>query len=185
MLTLFQTDSDLREEERLRQKAQGIGLPRVVVIPIWSLLLSALSFVFLIAWTAKLWPRLPVLWRSDNKFAVLFLVVVPLFILYAWLEDWRREVRNRSLLELGQATLGHVTSQTTTGGKSRTSQITYAFMDESGLEHPGKGTDYTRKYLEGMPVIVFFDRSDPKENVAACCTKWKLKSPDGKFLNLD
>ena len=85
---------------------------------------------------------------------------------------------------LARSDIGHVTSQTKTGGKSNSSRITYTFTDQSGLECPGEGTDYTKKYLEGMPVIVFFDRSDSKESVAACCTTWKLKSPDGKFLDL-
>jgi hypothetical protein len=185
MVTLFPTDADLREEERLRQKALSIGFPRVVAIPIWKLLLFALGFLFLIVWAALLWPHLPEMWRSDHKLTVLFFVALPFFIVHGWLQDLRQEIRNRSLLELGQATSGHVTSQTTTGGKSKSSRITYTFMDQSGLECTGKGVDYTRKYLEGMPVIVFFDRSDPKENVAACCTTWKLKSPDGKFIDLN
>lgn len=66
MLTLFQADSVLREEERLRQKAQSIGLPRVVVIPVWNLFVRALGFLFLVVWTALLWPRLPEIWRSDQ-----------------------------------------------------------------------------------------------------------------------
>ncbi len=185
MITLFPTESDLREEERLRQKVQSIDFPRAVAIPIWTLLLSALGFLFLIFWAARLWPHLPGLSRSDHKSTVLFFVAISSFVAYGWLQNLRREVRNCSLLELGQATLGHVTSQTTVGGKSKSSRITYTFTDESGLEHAGKGTDHTKKYLEGMALIVFFDRSDPKENLAACCTMGKLKSPDGKFLNLD
>jgi hypothetical protein len=59
MLTLFPADSMLREEERLRQKVQSIGLPRVVVIPVWNLLLGAFGFLFLVVWTALLSPRLP------------------------------------------------------------------------------------------------------------------------------
>jgi hypothetical protein len=74
MLTLFPADSAAREEERLSQKAQSIGFPRVVVIPVWNLVLGALGFLFLLVWTAQLWPRLPGIWRSDNKFTVLLFV---------------------------------------------------------------------------------------------------------------
>lgn len=185
MLTLFPADSSLRDEERLRQKAQSIGFPRVIAIPVWNLVLGAIAFVFFVVWTGQVWPRLPEMWRSGNKLSVLFFVAVPLFILYAWLQDLRHEVRNRSMLELGKLTVGHVTSQETVGGKSKRSQITYTFKDESGFERSGKGTDRSRKYLEGMPLLVFFDQSDPAKSVAACCTTWRLKGPDGKFLNLD
>lgn len=185
MLTLFAADSVLREEERLRQKAQSIGFPRVVAIPIWNLFVGAFGFLFLVVWTALVWPHLPEMWRSDHKFIVLSFVAVLLFILYAWLQDLRHEVRNRSLVELGKLTVGHVTSQATVGGKSRKSWITYTFKDDSGFERPGKGTDLSRKYQEGMPLLVFFDRSDPSKSVAACCTTWRLKGPDGEFLNLD
>jgi len=108
-----------------------------------------------------------------------------LFVLYAWLEELRHEIRNRPLLELGKLTVGRVTSQVMVGGKSKKSQITYTFKDESGFERTGKGTDRSRKYQEGMPLLVFFDQSDPAKSVAACCTTWKLKSLDGEFLNLD
>jgi hypothetical protein len=185
MLALFPADSAVREEERLRQKVQSIGFPRVVAIPVWNLVLGTLGFLFLVVWTEQLWPRLPGIWRGDHKFTVLLFVAVPLFILYAWLQDLHREVRNRSLLELGKLTVGRVTSQAMVGGKSKTSQIAYTFKDESGFERTGKGTDRSRKYQTGMPLLVFFDQSDPAKSVAACCTTWRLKSPDGEFLNLD
>ena len=66
------------------------------------------------------------------------------------------EVRNRSLLELGKLTVGRVTWQKTVGGKSKTSRITYVFKDDSGFERHGEGTDRSRKYREGMPLLVFF-----------------------------
>ena len=185
MLTLFPANSALREEERLRQKVQSIGLPRVVVIPVWKLVLGVLGFLFLVVWTARIWARLPEIWRSDHQLSVLLIVGVPLFMLYAWLEELRHEIRNRPLLELGKLTVGRVTSQVTVGGKSKRSQITYTFRDESGFERTGKGTDRSRKYQEGMPLLVFFDQSDPAKSVAACCTTWRLKSLDGEFLNLD
>ena len=185
MLTLFPADSVLREEERLRHKAQSIGWPRVVVIPVWNLVLGALGFLFLVVWTAQVWPRLPGIWRSDHKFTVLLFVVVPLFILYTWLQDLGHEISNCSLLELGKLTVGRVTSQAMVGGKSKRSQITYTFRDESGFECSGKGTDRSRKYQTGMPLLVFFDQSEPARSVAGCCTAWRLKSPDGEFLSLD
>ena len=59
MLTLFPADSSLRDEERLRQKAQSIGFPRVIAIPVWNLVLGAIAFVFFVVWTGQVWPRLP------------------------------------------------------------------------------------------------------------------------------
>jgi len=185
MLTLFPADSVLREEERLRQKAQSIGLPRVVAIPVWNLVLGALGFLFLVVWTARVWAWLPGIWRGDNKFTVPLIVGVPLFILYAWLKDLRHEIRNRPLLELGKLTVGRVASQAMVGGKSKRSEITYTFRDDCGFERPGEGTDRSRKYREGMPLLVFFDQSDPAKSVATCCTVWRLKNPDGEFLDLD
>jgi hypothetical protein len=185
MLTLFLPDSVQREEERLLQKTQRIGFPRAVAIPVCNLILEALAFLILVVWTERLWPRLPGIWRSGHELTALWFVAVPIFILYAWLQDLRNEVRNRSLLELGKLTVGCVTSQEAVGGKSKKSKITYKFRDESGFERSGKGTDRSRKYQTGMPLIVFFDQSDPAKSVAACCTTWRLKSADGEFLNLD
>ena len=123
MLTLFPADSSLRDEERLRQKAQIIGFPRVIAIPVWNLVLGAIAFVFFVVWTGQVWPRIPEMWRSGNKLSVLFFVAVPLFILYAWLQDFVRSSRPLDA-ELGKLTVGHVTSQPTVGGKSKRSQIT-------------------------------------------------------------
>jgi len=106
------------------------------------------------------------------------------WIAQIYLTRWK-EVRNLSLLELGKLAVGHVTSQAMVGGKSKTSQITYTFRDESGFERLGKRTDRSRKYQTGMPLLVFFDQSDPAKSVAACRTTWRLKSPDDEFLNLD
>jgi hypothetical protein len=167
MLTLFPADSVLREEERLSRKAQSTGLPRVVAISFWNLVLGALAFLFLVVWTALLWPRLPEIWRSDRNFGALWFVAVPLFILCARLQDLRHEIRNRSLLELGKLTVGRVMSQETVGGKSKKGQITYAFRDDAGFERSGKGTDRSRKYQTGMPLLVFFDQNDPAKSVAA------------------
>ena len=155
------------------------------MIPVWKLVLGAIAFLFLVVWTSLLWPRLPEIWRSDHKFTALLFVVGPFFVLYTWLEQLRHEVRNRPLLELGNLTVGRVTSQVTVSGKSKRSQITYTFKDESGFERSGEGTDRSRKYQEGMPLLVFFDQSDPARSVAACCTTWRLKNLNGEFLNLD
>jgi hypothetical protein len=46
----------------------------------------------------------------------------------------------------------------------------YEFSDYQGQAHKGFGLDYTEKLYEGMSVPVFYDRDNPKRQIAYCST---------------
>jgi hypothetical protein len=84
----------------------------------------------------------------------------------------RKIVLDRSLLREGAITLGRVVRQDT--GRYETSTITYSFSDISSRAFSKIGTDYSKEYYEGMWVLIFYDSSDPRRNVADGCALYAL-----------
>jgi hypothetical protein len=157
--------------------------PRSVTIAWRDRVFLLLVFLFFCLW-ATLWTRGIIEdWRKQTSwsvFRVLFLVVFA----GLWLAQVHRELRNYSLLTDGDFALGRITSQRTSGGKSKRSTITYEFTDTVGRTWNGKGDDSTKKYVENMAVMVFYNQYDPQQNVAVCTTVWKVRKPDGKLIDL-
>jgi hypothetical protein len=50
------------------------------------------------------------------------------------------------------------------------SSIEYEFSDYQGQTHRGLGSDRTEKLYEDMTVPVFYDRDNPKRQIAYCAT---------------
>jgi len=89
---------------------------------------------------------------------VALLVLLPL-------STWRQMARERELLENGELAMGRVTKKWHTRDGAT---VFYEFQDASGQTHKRSGMDYSRTLEIGMPVPVFFDRGNPKRQVAAC-----------------
>jgi len=98
--------------------------------------------------------------RKD--WALLGLVVV---LAVLPLSAWRSMARERELLENGELTLGRVTKRWDTRDGAT---IYYEFQDASGQTHKHSGMDYSRRIEIGMGVPVFYDRDNPKRQIAAC-----------------
>lgn len=81
---------------------------------------------------------------------------------------WRNQAKECDLLENGEIVVGKVLRQWSSGRNN--SSIEYTFNDFEGHEHKGVGFDYTMKLFEGMAVLVFYDRDNPKRRIASCST---------------
>jgi type VI protein secretion system component VasK len=89
---------------------------------------------------------------------VILLVLLPL-------STWRTMARERELLENGELTMGRVLKRWNTRDGST---VFYEFQDASGQAHKHSGMDYSRTLEIGMPLAVFYNRDNPKRQVAAC-----------------
>lgn len=182
MLTLFGTVPGPFRDVETRHQLEALPRPRKVTIAWRDRILLLFVFLFLCVWTTFWTKAIIDSWNKRthwNIFAVSFL----LLLLFIWLAQIRRELRNYSLLTDGDVALGRVTSQRTSGGKNKRSVITYEFADSVGRTWNGKGDDSTKKYIENMAVIVFYDPYEPDKNVAVCTTVWRVRISDGKLID--
>ncbi len=81
---------------------------------------------------------------------------------------WRGQKTECDLLENGDVALAKVTRQWT--GNKNVSSIECEFKDFSGQVHKVVSADNTRKLYQGMSVPVFYDRENPKRQIAYCAT---------------
>jgi len=52
--------------------------------------------------------------------------------------------------------------------------VEYEFSDYQGQTRKGLGFDYTEKLYEAMSVAVFYDRDNPKRQIAYCSTMHEI-----------
>ncbi|HTZ75453.1 MAG TPA: hypothetical protein VMB47_16135 [Candidatus Aquilonibacter sp.] len=88
---------------------------------------------------------------------------------------WRGQVRECDLLEHGEAVMGHVTRQWT--DTKNNSSIAYEFTDFLGSLHKGSVLDRSNQLFAGMPLVVFYDRDNPKRQIAYCSTLHEVILP--------
>jgi hypothetical protein len=88
---------------------------------------------------------------------------------------WRGQVRETDLLERGEVVMGRVIRQW--ADDKRNSQIEYEFTDYMGSLHKGITNDRTDQLFSGMPLVVFYDRDNPKSQVAYCSTLHEVILP--------
>lgn len=113
-----------------------------------------------------IWQRkLSVAAFTPGDWVIAAIVALMLLLPYAM---WRSQVRECDLLENGELALATVVRQWR--GDKGSSSVEYEFKDFQGETRKGMGFDYTEKLFEGMPVAVFYDRDDPKRQIAACST---------------
>jgi hypothetical protein len=88
---------------------------------------------------------------------------------------WRGQVRECDLLEHGEVVMGRVLRQWT--DQKRNSSIEYEFTDFLGSSHRGSVLDRTNQLFSGMPLVVFYDRDNPKRQIAYCSTLHEVILP--------
>jgi hypothetical protein len=82
---------------------------------------------------------------------------------------WRGQKTECDLLENGEVALAKVTRQWSNGNNNGSS-IECEFKDFSGQVHKVIAVDNSKKLLQSMSVPVFYDRDNPKRQVAYCTT---------------
>jgi hypothetical protein len=88
---------------------------------------------------------------------------------------WRGQVRECDLLEHGDAVMGRVLRQWT--DDKRNSSVEYEFSDFLGSSRKGIAQDRTNQLFSGMPLLVFYDRDNPKRQIAYCSTLHEVVAP--------
>jgi hypothetical protein len=85
---------------------------------------------------------------------------------------WRSQVRECDLLENGEVAMGKVVRRW--NDEKNNASVEYEFSDYQGQTRKGLGFDYTEKLYEGMSVPVFYDRDNPKRQIAYCSTMHEI-----------
>ncbi len=133
----------------------------------------SVAFVAVVGFAAIFGLHLYTIWARKFSFAVfkpgdwVIAAIVALLLLLPY-GMWRSQVRECDLLENGEVALATVVRQWR--GDKGSSSVEYEFKDFQGETRRGMGFDYTEKLFEGMPVAVFYDRDNPKRQIAACST---------------
>jgi len=147
--------------------------PREICMATWGKLSVAFALLAVVAFEVPLVVHLYAGWTRSLSFvpfgpkdwlmtgAAVLLLLIPF-----WL--WRNQVKECDLLENGEVVIGRVVRQWTSNKNN--SSIEYTFKDFEGHEHKGVGFDHTMKLFEGMAVPVFYDRDNPKRQIASCST---------------
>jgi hypothetical protein len=181
MLTLFGTVPGPFGDDRLIVKLAALPKPRTVGISGGDQVSVVVLFLLLGGWAIG-WTRTLHAKSETLSGGAILAVFLGAFALWTLLREVLREIRNRSLLMNGEVSLGQISSQQTTGPRSKRSEITYEFIDASGRKAHGKGFDLTKEYAVNMPVIIFYEADDPSQNVAICATIWKLPTSGGGLV---
>ena len=167
--------------EREREDISSLGLPRIVRLA-WHAKMRWLIVVFatlIFIFGATAMNRSANTGTGDVWVFVggCLLLSVTIFTMV------RDSISDRELITRGECVVGRVTSQRQAGGKTKRNEIAYEFKDGAERTWKGKGSDFTFEYLVEAPVLVFYDQSDPKRNVAYCCTDWRIRLENGSCLD--
>jgi hypothetical protein len=102
-------------------------------------------------------------WAMAGGFILLLLLPVGM---------WRSQVRECDLLENGEVAMGKIVRRW--NDDKNNASVEYEFSDYQRQTHKGLGFDYTEKLYEGMSVPVFYDRDNPKRQIAYCSTMHEI-----------
>jgi len=83
----------------------------------------------------------------------------------------RTLARQRELLSMGEVSMARVTKQWTARNGNG---IRYEFTDPAGGTISGMTTDSARELVVGMSMPVFYDRQNPKKQVALCAAFYEV-----------
>ena len=86
----------------------------------------------------------------------------------------RSLAQQRQLLALGELAMARVTKQWTARNGNG---IRYEFTTPAGENFSRMTTDYSRQLLVGMSVPIFYDRQQPKKQVALCAAFYEVVLP--------
>jgi hypothetical protein len=161
-------EPSLRDQALLRTSR-----PREIRMAARGKFMVVLSFLVVLAFVTMIGVHLYAVWARTLSFATFepkdwaitggaaLLLLIPCGL-------WRSQGKECDLLENGEVVLGKVTRQWSSGRNN--SSVEYTFKDFEGHEHKAVGYDYTMKLFEGMTVPVFYDRDNPKRQIASCST---------------
>jgi hypothetical protein len=93
---------------------------------------------------------------------------------------WRGQVRECDLLEHGEVVMGRVLRQWM--DDKNNPWVEYEFTDFLGSLHKGSANDRTNQLFPGMSLVVFYDRDNPKHQVAYCSTLHEVIVPSYSAL---
>ncbi len=88
---------------------------------------------------------------------------------------WRSQRRECDLLEHGEVVMGCVVQQWS--DQKQGSTVEYEFTDFLGHTHRARTFDRTMRLYPGMPVPVFYDRDNPKRQIAYCAALHEVILP--------
>lgn len=130
---------------------------------------------FLVPMTAGIYRQ----WALHHSFTGVrglgWAIAIEAFIALAAFGIWRGQARECDLLEHGEAVMGRVLRQWT--DSKNNSWIEYEFTDFAGSSHGGSCFDRTRQLFAGTPVVAFYDRDNPKRQIAYCSTLHEVILP--------
>jgi hypothetical protein len=155
--------------------------PREVSMSARGKMNAIMPVVVVVIFEAVIGKHLYFIWASAHSFALfankdwialglaLLLLLIPLAI-------WRSQDKERDLLTNGEIAMAKVVKQWRDRSNSA---IVYEFTDREGHEHRSSSIDYSGKLCEGRSVPVFYDRANPKRQVAYCGTSHKIVTFSG------
>jgi hypothetical protein len=130
--------------------------------------------LFVVPFAANLYNQWSLYHSFSNVHGLGWGIGLECVVLLAAYGIWKGQTRECDLLEKGDVVMGRVTRQSSDKGNSN---IQYEFTDFMGQQHSGWCQDYTNKLFADMPVAVFYDRDNPKRQIAACATLHEVVIP--------
>lgn len=163
-----------RDEALLRTPApRQIRVSKSGRIVMWVCSLGLLAFV--VPFAANAYRQWQLYHSFSNVRGLGWGIALECIVALAAFGIWRGQVRECDLLEHGEAVTGRVIRQWT--DQKRNSSVEYEFTDFLGTSHRGSVLDRTNQLFSGMPLVVFYDRDNPKRQIAYCSTLHEVILP--------
>ena len=163
-----------QDEALLRTPApRRIRISKRGRITLWVAAFGLLAFT--VPMGAGLYKQLSLTGSLSNVRGLGWAIAIEAIVALAAFGIWRGQKRECDLLEHGETVMGRVTREWT--DDKRNSWIEYEFTDFFGSSHKGSATDQSSKLFTGMPVVVFYDRDNPKRQIAYCSTLHEVMLP--------
>lgn len=166
--------SSTRDEALLRMPApRQIRISKGGRITIWVAALGLMAFV--VPFVAGVYKQWTLYHSFSNVRGLGWGIALECVVAFAAYGIWRGQVREGDLLEHGEVVMGRVLRQWT--DNKRNSTIEYEFTDFLGSSHRRSTLDRTNQLFSGMPLVVFYDRDNPKRQIAYCSTLHEVILP--------
>lgn len=163
-----------RDESLLRMPApRQIRVSKSGRFVMWISVFGLLAFF--IPFAANLYRQWTLYHSFSNIRGLGWGIALECVVAFAAYGIWRGQVRECDLLEHGEVVMGRVLRQWT--DDKRNSTIQYEFTDFLGTSHRGSVLDRTSQLFSGMPLVVFYDRNNPKRQIAYCSTLHEVILP--------
>lgn len=163
-----------RDEALLRTPApRRIRVSKSGRIVMWVTLLGLSAFI--VPFAASVYRQWALHHSFSNVTGLGWGIAFECLVALAAYGIWRGQAQECDLLEHGEVVLGRVLRQRT--DDKRNSWIEYEFADSLGSSHRGNVLDRTNQLFSGMALVVFYDRDNPKRQIAYCSTLHEVILP--------